>query len=134
MAEQNLIEGFTPEQLRAMLKQATEAQNRVQEAFAKRLSDVGEDFLTTVVTDTDEETSDTSAWVGHSARGLSVVVDGQAYTATVTLTHTARTDERKPIVTAAKAAAKAAGLSADDTKKFVKQALDMHEAGTLIEA
>lgn len=125
---QGIVGGFSKDQLRAMLAEAVIAEKLVEQASAHRLAKQGEEFLTTVVGDTTEETSDGSAWVGHSARGLEFQVDGVTYTASVTITNVSRTEGRKPVVTHAKAVAKAGHMSVDDTKALIKVALDQHES------
>lgn len=57
------------------------------------------DFVTKVIANQEPQKSDKSDWVGYGARGINVVVDGHAFTVSVTITDTAakqaRAEERK---------------------------------------
>lgn len=124
----NVIDGLSTEQLQMILKERKDAEKLVQQAAAARYAEIGVDLLTSVVTETTREFSEASGWTGHSVRALPFTVDGEAYTASLVITHVADKTARDLVVTQAKKFASLNKLNADDTKAAIKAALDQHEA------
>ena len=92
----NVVEGFTTDQLKAMLKLATDAEKAVQQAAAQRYGHMLTEFVGNVVTENDIKQSDKSAWVGYSLAGIPVEVEGTQYTVSITVTDTAAKKAREP--------------------------------------
>jgi hypothetical protein len=124
---QTVVNGYTAAELQAMLKEAREAEKLVQLAAAQRYGQMATELVTALVTETTQEPSKTSAWVGHSAAGLPVTVDGEDYTVSVTITHKARKAEREPIVDQARKDIADLKLTGKEAKDFLAAVLQGFE-------
>lgn len=120
------------DQLAFMLKEARAAERLVQQAAAQRYAEIGAEMLTALVEEHTLTYSPSSNWVGTSLNGAPFTVDGEAYTATVTITHTRETERRKPAFLAAKKSADAQKLTGDERKDFIAAAMKATEPVSLI--
>lgn len=127
MSTNSTVVDLSVEQLQAMLKQAREAENLVKQAIAARYAEVGSEMLSTIVGESTLTYSKSSNWAGVSVSGLPFTVDGEGFTATVTITHTAETERRKPVFAQAKKDADAQKLTGDARKEFISKALTATE-------
>lgn len=80
--------------LEALLEQARLVQATRKDGNKAAYAESITDFVTQVVSKETVQTSDKSDWVGFGVRGLTVVVDGHAFTVSVTITDTAAKEAR----------------------------------------
>lgn len=79
--------------LEALLEQARMVQANRKEGHKAQYAESITDFVTLVVANEEQAQSkpdSKSAWVGYTVRGITVVVDGHAFTVSVTVTDTER--------------------------------------------
>ena len=85
--------------LEALLNEARKVQESHKDADKAAYAESIEGFVTQVFANETPQKSEKSDWVGYSVRGINVVVDGHAFTVSVTITDTqakeARGAERK---------------------------------------
>lgn len=120
MTTNTVAPALSVEALQAMLKEAREAEKLVQQAIAARYGQLGAEVFETIVSESALTYSKSSNWVGTSVSGIPAT-DG--FTASVTLTHTAETERRKPVFAQAKKDADAQKLTGDARKEFISAAL-----------
>lgn len=125
---QNLVDGFTKDELKLMLAEAMHAEKLVENASAQKFADTGAPLFADVIAGTSEKFSESSAWVGRVVAGMTFEVDGVHYSAKLTITNTDAQAARQPIVEHAKAVAKVNRLGVDGTKALIKAALEEAQA------
>lgn len=117
---ENIMADLSVDALKALLREAQEAQKLVQQATAQRVVEQGAPMLQTLVDENALTYSRSSAWVGISANGMPFTAeDGTQYTVSVTITHTSENERRKAPFAEAKKFADEHKLTGDKRKDFI---------------